>query len=126
MRAADTNVLVRILTRDNPGQTEAADAWIAKGAFVPMLALAETVWVLERAYGFVTAQQAEAVEKLLSHQDLILEGADVVREALQLFRRHHKVGFSDCLMLASTRKAGHTPLGTFDRHLARVPGVQRL
>ena len=36
------------------------------------------------------------------------------------------LGFSDCLVLETARKAGHLPLGTFDRNLARLDGAQRL
>jgi predicted nucleic acid-binding protein len=42
------------------------------------------------------------------------------------YRRRPAVGFSDCLMLEVTRKAGHGPLGTFDRHLGRIDGARRL
>ena len=47
MRAIDTNVLVRLLARDDAAQTRLAEAYVAKGAWVPLLALAETVWVLD-------------------------------------------------------------------------------
>lgn len=51
---------------------------------------------------------------------------EAVAAAVAQFRRRPKVGFSDCLMVEVARKAGHTPLGTFDRDLARIDGVQRL
>ena len=47
MRAIDTNVLVRLLVRDDPRQCEAAEGFIAKGAWVSHLVLVETVWVLD-------------------------------------------------------------------------------
>jgi predicted nucleic acid-binding protein len=42
------------------------------------------------------------------------------------FRQQPRVGFSDCLLLAVARKAGHTPLGTFDRELGKLDDAQRL
>jgi predicted nucleic acid-binding protein len=36
------------------------------------------------------------------------------------------LGFSDCLVLETARKAGHLPLGTFDRDLAKLDGAVRL
>ncbi len=36
------------------------------------------------------------------------------------------VGFSDWLVLEVARKAGHLPLGTFDRELGRLDGAQKL
>jgi len=50
----------------------------------------------------------------------------VVAASIIQFRRRPSVGFSDCLMLEVARKAGHTPLGTFDRDLARLDGAQRI
>jgi predicted nucleic acid-binding protein len=42
------------------------------------------------------------------------------------FRRCHPLGFSDCLVLEVARKAGHLPLGTFDRRLGKMEGAQGL
>jgi predicted nucleic-acid-binding protein len=50
MRAVDTNVLVRILARDDPKQVRLADEFVASGAWVSLLALAETMWVLTTVY----------------------------------------------------------------------------
>lgn len=50
MRAVDTNVLLRILTRDDARQVVAAEAFIAEGAWVSILALAEAAWVLATVY----------------------------------------------------------------------------
>ena len=55
-----------------------------------------------------------------------LQDADVVAAALAHFRGRSAVEFSDCLVLKVARKAGHGPLGTFDRALARLGGAQRL
>ena len=66
------------------------------------------------------------IEMLLDHRDLVLQNPEAVREALELFRAKPALGFSDCLMLHVARKAGHLPLGTFDRSLARIAGTQKL
>ncbi|MFP5284626.1 MAG: PIN domain-containing protein, partial [Thermoanaerobaculia bacterium] len=50
MRAVDTNVLVRLITRDDDKQTAAAEAFVASGAWVPQLALVEAMWVLASIY----------------------------------------------------------------------------
>lgn len=42
------------------------------------------------------------------------------------FRKHPAVGFSDCLIVEQARRTAHLPLGTFDRALARLPGVTRV
>ena len=126
MRAVDTNVLVRLISRDEPNQAVAAEAFVAQGAWVSILALAETIWVLDVAYDRSPADLAIALQMLLDHRSLIIQDSDVVVAALALFRAKPKLGFSDCLMLEVARKAGHLPLGTFDKGLARVDGVERL
>jgi predicted nucleic-acid-binding protein len=88
MRAVDTNLLVRIITRDDVRQTAAADAFIATVGWV--------------------------------EQHLTIQDVDVVTAALEEYRRHPRVGFWDCLVLAIARKAGHLPVGTFDRQRAKI------
>jgi len=88
MVAADTNVLVRLVTRDDADQVNRAESFE-----VPV----------------VSMQQKETVAA-----------------ALTLYRHYPYLGFSDCLILETARKAGHLPLGTFDRALGRVEGAQRL
>src|SRR5690348_5982735 len=122
MRAADTNILVRLITRDDARQAASAEAFIEKGAWVSVLALAETTWVLAALYGREPAGIATAVEMLPSHRDLTLQDSDAVSAALDLFRSRPALGFSDCLMLHLARKAGHLPLGTFDRILGKIEG----
>jgi predicted nucleic-acid-binding protein len=126
MRAVDTNVLVRLVTRDDAKQVAAAEEFVASGAWVPHLALAEATWVLASVYDRGPEAIATAVEMLLSHQHLTVQDADAVTAAVGQFRRRPAVGFSDCLMVEVTRKAGHGPLGTFDRNLGKVEGAHRL
>jgi predicted nucleic-acid-binding protein len=126
MRAVDTNVLVRLITRDDPKQAAVAEAFVAKGAWVSLLALAEATWVLSAVYQLRAPEIATAVEMLLVHRDLTLQEPDVVSAALDNFRKKPALGFSDCLLLEVARKAGHLPLGTFDRDLGKLRGAARL
>jgi predicted nucleic-acid-binding protein len=126
MRAVDTNVLVRLVTRDDSAQTAAAERFVARGAWVPHLAVAETTWVLSSVYGRKPRDIAAAIDMLLSHEHLTLQDADAVAAALEHYRRHPRLGFSDCLLLEVARKAGHLPLGTFDRLLGTLLGTERL
>jgi predicted nucleic-acid-binding protein len=126
MRAVDTNVLVRLITRDDPRQVAVADTFVAKGAWVPYLAIAEATWVLASVYERDPAAIATAVEMLLSHEHLTVQDSEVVAAAVAQFRQQPRVGFSDCLMVEVARKAGHTPLGTFDRALGKVDGAHKL
>ena len=126
MRAVDTNVLVRLLTRDEPKQVASAESFVAKGAWVSNLVLAETLWVLESVYNVDAERRADAVAMLLNHTSLTLQDPEVVVAALAHFRRSPSLGFSDCMVLEIARKSGHLPLGTFDRDLAKLDGGERL
>jgi predicted nucleic-acid-binding protein len=66
------------------------------------------------------------VEMLIRHRDLVIEDSDTVTQGLTLFRTRPALGFSDCLMRQLARKAGHIPLGTFDRNLGKIDGAQRI
>lgn len=126
MHAADTNVLVRLLVRDDAAQTAAAERFTAAGAWVSTLVLAETIWVLRARYTLSPKALATAVEFLLQHRSLTLQEPGLAADALALFKLHPRLGFSDCLVLEAARRAGHLPLGTFDRNLGRAPGAQKL
>ena len=99
MRAVDTNVLVRLVVRDDADQVRAAEEFIASGAWVSHLVLAETLWVLDAVYERTPEQIATAVDMLLNHQHLTVQDSDVVAAAIESFRRRPSLGFSDCLVL---------------------------
>ena len=126
MRAVDTNVLVRLVARDDHEQTRTAEEFISAGAWISHLVLAETLWVLDAVYECTAGQIATAVDMLLNHRDLTIQDSDVVAAALESFRKRPAIGFSDCMVLEIARKAGHLPVGTFDRELAKLDGAQRL
>lgn len=123
MRAVDTNLLVRLIARDDAKQVAAAEAFVAPGAWVSHVVLVETAWVLDAVYGLDAARIAAAIAMLLDHRDLTLQDPDVVAAALGAFRARPKLGFSDCMVLEIARKAGHVPLGTFDRQLGKLDGA---
>ncbi len=126
MRAVDTNVLVRLITRDDPRQVATTESFVASGGWVGHLVLAETTWVLSSVYDLAPAAIAAAVDMLLNHEHLTIQDAEVVTASLGQYRRNPRLDFSDCLVLETARKAGHLPIGTFDRQLARMDGAQRL
>lgn len=126
MRAVDTNVLVRLVVRDDPAQLTKAAAFVAGGAWVSTVVLAETAWALTAVYGLKPAAIAVVVAGFLDHAHLALQDADAVTAALEEFKRHPSFGFTDCLVLELARKAGHLPLGTFDRPLGKLDGAKAL
>lgn len=126
MRAVDTNVLVRLIARDDEREVESAEEFVSKGAWVSHLVLAETSWVLDSVYDRTPDHIAKAIGMLLDHKQLTIQDQDVVEAALEKFRKNRGMSFSDLLILEIARKNGHLPLGSFDRELAKLEGIQRL
>jgi predicted nucleic-acid-binding protein len=126
MLAVDTNVLVRLAVLDDQKQLAAAKRFIEPGAWVSQLVLIESVWVLGSFYSFTREQLKLFVETTILHPKLRVQDADVVEAALVHFDTQKKLSFTDCLVLEIARKAGHTPLGTFDKALGKLPGAKAL
>jgi predicted nucleic-acid-binding protein len=126
MRAVDTNVLVRLVTRNDRKRVAAAEPFVSKGAWVSTLVLMEATWVLTAVYELTHAEIATAIDMLLHHRDLTIQESDSVAAALEQYRNRPVLGFSDCLILETARKASHLPLGTFDRNLSKLDGAEGL
>lgn len=124
MRAVDANVLVRLVIGDDRRQVEAAEAFVAPGAWVSHLVLVETVWVLSSLYRANAGVVAEAIVMLLGNPTITIQDLAVVEAAVARFREQPAVSFADHLIIETARRAGHLPLGTFDRGLAKLEGAQ--
>lgn len=126
MRAVDTNVLVRLIVRDDADQVARAEAFVAQGAWVSLPVLVEAVWILKSVYGLSRRRIGTVLDMLVEHDRLTLQDEDAVRRACATFARERSAGFSDCLIVEVARKTGHVPVGTFDKSMARLDGTQRL
>lgn len=126
MRAVDTNVLVRLLTRDDPEQAKRADAFVERGAWVSHVVLVETMWVLASVYALGARAIAKAAAMLLEHEHLVVQDAETVAAALGEFEARPSIGFSDCLIVQLAKKHGHVPVGTFDARLAKLEGAAKV
>ncbi len=100
MVAVDTNVLVRLLTGDEPRQAAAARAlfaagpvWIAKTVFL------ETGWALRSLYGFEESAIRDAFTKLLGLKNVHAEDEPSLAAALAL--TEHGVELADAMHLSS-------------------------
>lgn len=130
MIALDTNVLVRYLVQDDAAQARIASEVIdslsdAAQGFVGREVLIELVWVLERAYGFSRVEIAAALDGLLAATELLIESADDLGLAIELYR-NDGYGFADMMIVAAARRAGAKELVTFDRKAARLRDVRLL
>ena len=82
--------------------------------------------MLTAVYDRTDQQIIHAIDLLLSHENLVIQDADVVAAALLHYKKKPALGFSDCLVLEIARKTGNTPLGRFDKAMAKVSGVHKL
>ena len=129
MIGLDTNILVRYLTQDDPVQSaKAADIFERRltgknPGFVSLVAMVETVWVLDRAY-FLTAQEiATAIERLLQVEVLAIENEQEVFTAMVALKQG-RGSFADALIAELGARVGCTCTLTFDRKATRIPGFE--
>jgi predicted nucleic acid-binding protein len=116
MNAVDTNILVRLLTGDDPTQEGAARALLTSDSvWVAKTVIFETAWVLSRLYGFDDAAIVDALTRFLGLDNVHAEDEPAVAAALALTA--HGIGFADALHLSS-RPDGATFV-TFDKDFVR-------
>jgi predicted nucleic-acid-binding protein len=127
MIGLDTNILVRYLAQDDPVQSRTATELIEQRlneddpGFVSVAAMAETVWVLERAYGFADEVIAAAIERTLQAEALVVESEHEVFTAM-IALKEGRGSFADALIGALGAKAGCSRTMTFDQKALRLPG----
>jgi len=129
MIGLDTNILVRYLTQDDPVQSAKATEILERRltekspGFVSVVAMVETVWVLDRAY-FLTAQEiASAIERLLQVDVLAIENEQEVFTAMVALKQG-RGSFADALIAELGARVGCTRTLTFDQKATRLPGFE--
>ncbi len=129
MIGLDTNILVRYLTQDDPVQSAKATEILERRlteknpGFVSVVAMVETVWVLDRAY-FLTAQEiATAIERLLQVDVLAIENEQQVFTAMVVLKQG-RASFADALIAELGARVGCTRTLTFDRKATRLPSFE--
>ena len=127
MIGLDTNVLVRFITQDNPIQSRQARELIERRltvenpGYISILAMAETAWVLERAYSLSIAQLAATIERILQIDVLVVECEQEVFAAMTALEAGEGA-FADSLIASLGGKAGCSSTVTFDKKALRLPG----
>lgn len=129
MIGLDTNVLVRYLAQDDPIQSAQASAIVERRlseqdpGFVSLVAMAETAWVLERAYKLSATKIAAAIERILQIDVLAVESEQEVFTAMVALKEG-RGSFADALIGALGAKAGCSRTLTFDRKALRLREFQ--
>lgn len=130
MQTIDTNVLVRLLVRDDEEQARRAEAVFrraldADGSWIGHVVLVETVWILRSAYKFDRTAIVAVLRILVATEGVVIQEESLVSSALVAFEAG-KADFADYLILESARRAKALPLWTFDEKLLHAEGVERV
>jgi len=129
MIGLDTNILIRYLSQDDTVQSAKAREILERRltpknpGFVSVVAMVETVWVLDRAYGLTAQEIATAVERLLQVEVLAIENEQEVFTAMVALKQGHG-SFEDALIAELGARAGCTRTLTFDRKALRLPSFE--
>ena len=129
MIGLDTNILVRYLAQDDPVQSPKATEIIERRltaehpGFVSVVAMVETVWVLDRAYGLADREIAAAIERMLQADVLVVENEQEVFTAMVALKDGYG-SFADALIGALGARAGCSRTLTFDQRALRIPGFE--
>jgi predicted nucleic-acid-binding protein len=129
MIGLDTNIIVRYLTQDDPMQSAKAREIVErrlteeKPGFVSIVAVVETVWVLERAYGQRPHEIVGAVERMLQTDVLVIENEQEVFTAM-IALKEGQGSFADAVIAALGARVGCSSTLTFDRKALRLPGFE--
>lgn len=116
MLAVDTNIVVRLLVRDDAKQTAAADNLFAAGPiWIAKTVVLETCWVLHSLYGFDEDAIHEALINLFGLSNVYTEDKPCMAAALQL--AVHGIELADAIHYSSRPPGAH--FVSFDRSLIR-------
>jgi len=116
---ADTNILIRVLTRDNPRQSKAAEATLQDAELVALTlsSLCELVWVLSSAYKRPLAEIAEAIRGLINAANTVVN-RPAVEAGLALMDAGGD--FADGVIAYEGRWLGAETFISFDKQAARL------
>ena len=129
MIGLDTNILVRYFAQDDPVQTPQATEIMERRltpdcpGFVSIVAMVETVWVLERAYRLADNRIAAVIEQMLEADVLVVENEHEVFTAMVALK-DRRGSFADALIAALGARAGCARTLTFDQKALRLPGFE--
>ena len=131
MEALDTNILVRIATRDDAAQLRKVEKLMrenfsaANPAWVSIIVLTELAWVLTRRYGYLRPDVGAFLHQLLHTASISVEDHTIAGKAIDLFLGSN-ADFSDCLIFARNQARSISPTHTLDRKAAKLKGTRLL
>jgi predicted nucleic-acid-binding protein len=125
--AIDTNVLVRLVTKDDESQYKKAQTFVERHqpVLVTQLSVLELVWVLMSRHSLNKERTCKVVQALLETKELNIQAPAILEAALKTWEKS-KADFADCFILETVIDASESPLGTFDTTLGKLEGCKQL
>lgn len=123
----DTNILIRHLTGDPPGQARRATAFLARAEelLLPDLIVAEVVYVLESFYEVERQRVAELVRAIIGFPAIVVVDEALLLRALEVYEVE-RLDFAEAYLVASAEASGVGAIASFDRGIDRLTTVRRL
>lgn len=123
MIAVDTNIIVRLLTRDEETQYQSSRALFeTQEIFIPDTVILELEWVLRYAYDFSPAEITAAFKRLFGLKNVHLDQPQRVADAIAW--QETGLDFADAFHLAQSQHC--STFKTFDQRLIkRAPSQSR-
>src|SRR5262245_44931433 len=120
MRAIDTNVLVRVIVKDNEAQAKKALSYIKKHRhiFISQIVLCEAIWVFDSVYDFTKDELIMTIENILKTEQFEIENANLFWLTLTEFK-HKNIDFTDCLIGITANYFYNAKVATFDKKAAK-------
>ena len=126
MIALDTNILLRLLTKDDPAQAEKAKNFYQREisqkrkSFITLITLVETVWVLKARYKRSKSEISMVINGLLYGEDMVVDRKESVEAALMRYQTG-SADFSDYLIAEIALAQGAEYIATFDKKATKEP-----
>jgi predicted nucleic acid-binding protein len=123
----DTNVLIRHLTGDPPGQARRATAFLERAdeLLLPDLIVAEVVCVLESFYEVERPRVAELARAIVGFPAVVVVDKPLLLRALEVYELE-RLDFAEAYLVASAEASGVEAIASFDRTVDRLSTVRRI
>jgi predicted nucleic acid-binding protein len=122
MKLVDTNILVRLITQDNPSAAKRCRNLLLysdEDIFITDVAIAETIWVLNNTYGYNKGEVTRKLIPLLTSPRIEFSDRELLQQALVLYGEYG-VSFIDAYHTALGRRAGYDAIYSYDRDFERL------
>ena len=126
----DTNILLRLLVKDDDAQRKACERLLAKAKekeillYVLPVSILEIVWVLEKYYKLERAAIRELVEAILNTPELKCEMDAMLKKAIEVYEEKN-IKFADAVIGRWGIEKGISEVFTYDeKDFRRIEGLK--